>query len=270
MNTKKFNTFLSVVGLTLVVITTILLTNRTNSPDLAPITPTTKAIPAVAPEVNPNNLTQLHQNKASSPKTVTSLKLKNSRVLLLFGEVNGTVSELVDEIKELGQQSKEPIYLLINSPGGSVLDGALVISAIESSPAPVYTVCTQLCASMAAMIHQYGHKRMMVDRSILMFHDAAGGLQGYVHHMLSRLNQIHAFVHKMDRYVSNRAGIDFERYLQEANRELWLDAEDATNLKLNDEIVNIIIPRKTKDRLNSTLEKEGNTDKTKSNGFVWK
>ena len=32
--------------------------------------------------------------------------------------------------------------------------------------------------ALAAIIHQYGHKRYQVDRSELMFHPASGGVEG--------------------------------------------------------------------------------------------
>lgn len=262
---KNRHTILGVIGLVTVLITASMLDNRNKATDLAPITTVNQSTPAPLSNVNPSNATNsFHTTQPLTPKTISTVKPKANRTLTLYGEVGANALDLAEDIKNLGQQNKEPIYLLINSPGGSVFDGALVISAIEASPAPVYTVCLQICASMAAIIHQYGHKRMMVDRSILMFHDAAGGLQGYVHHMVSRLNQIHSYIHKMDKYISQRAGIDFERYLQEANRELWVDSEDATNLKLNDSIVNVVLPKNEQE-----LKLQRMTDKVKSFNIVW-
>lgn len=239
--TKRNVTIYAAVLLTLGLIGTSVLNTSNRNTDLVPLTPQNQGLPAPAPTTNVNNA--LHIVPTVVPKQIQNVRPNPSRTLTIYGPIGAGVASVAEDIKDLGQKSKEPIFLLLNSPGGSVLDGALVISAIEASPAPVYTVCLQLCASMAAMIHQYGHKRMMVDRSILMFHDAAGGVQGYMHHMVSRINQMHNYVHKMDSYVSKRAGIDFERYLQEANRELWLDAEDATKLRLNDQIVSVIIPK---------------------------
>jgi ATP-dependent Clp protease protease subunit len=237
------------------------LNQNTTATDLAPLTPNVQASPAPLSNLIPE---KAHVLPAPTIKNIQTIKPDTNRTVFIYGEISFSVAEVAETIKNLSQQSKDPIYLLINSPGGSVLDGALVISAIEASPAPVYTVCLQICASMAAMIHQYGHKRMMVDRSILMFHDAAGGLQGYMHHMVSRLNQMHNYIHKMDKYISQRSGINFERYLQEANRELWLDAEDATGLQLNDSIVSVLIPKQNAFKLPEMSEK------TKSINFVWK
>lgn len=195
-------------------------------------------------------------NKAQTPKAIVqNLKIPAERTVVLIGEVDDRVLGLAEAIKQMGQTT-QPIYLLINSPGGSVMDGAMVISAIEASKAPVYTVCLQLCASMAAMIHQYGAERMMVDRSILMFHDASGGVQGPVPQMLSRLNMINNFVNKTDKFVAARAGIDLDVFHNRAHAEIWLDAEDATKEKFNDKIVNVLLPLATEQSMKATPKSE--------------
>jgi ATP-dependent Clp protease protease subunit len=190
-----------------------------------------------------NQAEPLASKGGSNAKRIHTVKPVGNRVLLLWGQVGETSLGLAEEIKQLGAESKAPIYLLINSPGGSVLDGALIISAIEASPAPVHTVCMQLCASMAAVIHQYGKERMMTDRAILMFHNAAGGTQGYVPQMLSRLNLINRYVNKMNAFIAARAGVNLTDWAARMDNEVWIDAEDATASHLNDKIVNILMPR---------------------------
>ena len=86
--------------------------------------------------------------------------------------------------------SPEPMYVFIDSPGGSVLSGAQIISAIQAAKGPVNTLCVGICASMAAMIHQFGTNRLVLDRSFLMFHPASGGAEGEVDKMYSRLTTI--------------------------------------------------------------------------------
>lgn len=184
--------------------------------------------------------TGLQAQSQGADLSVTSLKLTSKNVIKLYEDVSPESAErVVNEIKAHAG-SKEPIYLLLNSPGGSVMDGALVVSAMEASSAPVYTVCMQLCASMAAIIHQYGKERYMVNRSLLMFHPAAGGLQGSLDQMRSRLGMIDRYVNKMDAYIAKRAGIPYERFMVAILTEVWIDAEDSLALHFNDKIVNVV------------------------------
>lgn len=172
--------------------------------------------------------------------------------LLLFGEVGyANCEKISQEIIRLNtERSKEPILLVIDSPGGAVFAGTKIISAIEASKRPVYTVCYGLCASMAAMIHQYGHKRLMVDRSMLMFHNAAGGVEGEMNKMLSRLNTINNYVNKLDYYVAKRAQINFTEFTRMTSEELWLDAEDSLNRFFSDQTVTVNLSKLNKETLN--------------------
>lgn len=173
-------------------------------------------------------------------KKVTQLDLTDKQVITIYGPIGDESYSIAKQITNLGKTGK-PIYVLINSPGGSVLDGALIASAIEASPVPVYTVCEQLCASMAFIIHQHGHTRMMVDRALLMGHPATGGLQGTLEQMQSRLSTIQRYVNKFNAKIAKRAGLSLEQFQSMVVSEMWLDAEDSTDKSFNDKIVNVIL-----------------------------
>lgn len=161
--------------------------------------------------------------------------------LLLLGEVKDDNSLLLaQKIIELNDEdTNDPINLIIDSPGGSVFSGAKIIAAIESTRRPVHTICYGMCASMAAMIHQYGTKRYMTKGSVLMFHNASGGVSGEVPKMISRLNMVNLFVKKMDAYVANKSGIDSDTFRTLVKDEIWIDTDDALKLKLHDRIVSV-------------------------------
>lgn len=170
-------------------------------------------------------------------KSLTKLNIDFSRAVYIVGEVDESILQQISQIQQLSAMSSEPIYLMLESPGGSVFDGYKMLSAMESSRAPVYTVATGLCASMCAIIHQYGSKRFAFDRATLMFHDAAGGLQGEVKKMATRLNYISRSLEKVDRKIASKMGISYDKYMALHAYELWVDAEDALKLHLIDDVV---------------------------------
>lgn len=61
--------------------------------------------------------------------------------------------------KGLSKENRKPILLYLNSPGGSIYPGYGLISAIESSITPIYTINQGMCASMAFLIFLAGTKR---------------------------------------------------------------------------------------------------------------
>lgn len=173
-------------------------------------------------------------------KSVKTLDLNAGNTVVLIGEVGPDAVGIAQEIAERSGHGY-PVYLLINSPGGSVLDGASIVSAIQAAKGPVYTICLQFCASMASIIFETGTKRYMVDRSILMFHEAAGGLQGPFNQMKSRLRFFDRIVNKLDYEIASRIGIDPEVFKAQLANELWLDGEDAVRQNYADSLVSVRI-----------------------------
>lgn len=174
----------------------------------------------------------------SKTKEIKTLTLNKSRTILLQEIITDRTERLADEILEMGD-GKEPIVILIDSPGGSVFSGEKIVSAIESVNAEVYTVCIGMCASMAAIIHQYGTKRLATDRSVLMFHDAAGMVGGRVSEMLSVLSMIKRKIDKSNHYIANRSKMSYDELVRLESSNFWIDAEDSIEKGLIDGLVRI-------------------------------
>lgn len=202
-------------------------------------------------------------------KELLKITPSKDRIVFLSGEVGANSLQVAQQIASLSAKSNDAIYLLIDSPGGSVMDGAMIISAIEASKAPVYTVCMQLCASMAAMIHQYGSERYAVDRSILMFHPASGGVGGTLEQMRSRLGYIYKYVTKMNAHVASRTGLELNKFQEMYMPELWLDAEDALSLRFVDKIVSVDVPEQALELITIPTEDKNKLLREKFN-VIWK
>ena len=171
-------------------------------------------------------------------KRIKSLKINPNRTLYIFTEVDERTEMLAPQIGKLSRSSpNEPIVILIDSPGGSVFSGEKVVSAIEAAKADVYTVCMGVCASMAAIIHQYGTKRLAADRAVLMFHDAAGMMGGRVNEMLSALGMIRRKLDKTNHYIANRSKVSYEQLIYLEANNFWIDSEDAMEKGLVDDLV---------------------------------
>lgn len=204
----------------------------------------------------------------ASVKQIIKQKINKKRVVYFNQEVTPeSVTEAVSQLKALDAESSDPIYLLIDSPGGSVLDGGMLISQMEASKAPVHTVCTRLCASMAAMFHSYGKQRYSLDRAILMYHPASGGAQGQIPNMLSLLGTIQLYVDRMIANVVSRSKIPKSEFDSRIAYEVWKDAEDSLKSGLIDGIVSLNVDSIPEDvRLRTPPEEQ----KTHSNlNFQW-
>lgn len=231
---KEYFTYIATV---IVVIGTVFFLNKLTRHPHIPVPVKTETDVTVE---SPNQLVPLGGtvDLDSNKKTIKQLVLTSENTVLLIGEITPDQSLLGQEINEKSKSGK-PVYLLISSPGGSVLDGNMIVSAIQASPVPVYTICLQLCASMAAIIFEMGSQRYMVDRSILMFHEASGGVKGQFNQMKSQLNIFDKIITKLDAEIAKRVGLELPVFMAKPPNELWLDSEDAVKQNYADKLVNL-------------------------------
>lgn len=185
----------------------------------------------------------LSTNKASPVETkvnkIVHINNSSNNTITLRGEVNYASSmQVINDIRSKEKEGKE-LFLLIDSPGGSVVDGAMVLSAIENSKSKVNTVCLRLCASMGFMIHQHGNKRQALNRSILMAHHASGGARGEIPNAINLLATIQRYVDKMDAYIAKRSGHSLQDFEHMISNDMWIDAEDAKEKGFLDQIVSL-------------------------------
>jgi len=119
----------------------------------------------------------------------------NSRLVTLYGTIADATSvivvqniplmaeSIIAELMLLANESKEPIKILINSPGGSVQAGLLIVDAIEHLQAigiDVETIVIGQSSSMATPILASGTlgKRYAWHRAIIHGHRARVGAMG--------------------------------------------------------------------------------------------
>lgn len=186
----------------------------------------TKSSVNTVTSVSVNSVLENPKSPSLHNKEILSLLIPREQTVVLVGEVGENAFSIAQEISAKALRGR-PVFLLISSPGGSVTDGAFIVDAIEASPVPVITVCIDLCASMAAIIHQYGTERLMLDRSVIMFHDAAGGFQGYFPHIRSRFSTIERYIARFNAFIAHRARMSVDELVKAEHTELWVDAEDA-------------------------------------------
>lgn len=148
------------------------------------------------------------------------------------------VEESVDlAISMLSKSTGNTLYLVLNSPGGSVIDGARLINYIKYSGKNIITVCDNLCASMAFQIFQVGKKRLMTDKAILMAHPASGGARGIIENMYELIKTIKLYVDRMDAETAKRSGLDYNAFKMMVFNNLWAETPEALKLGLADGVV---------------------------------
>lgn len=210
------------------------------------VSPVVDVDQVLSPLVDPSP-TVVPTTDVDNPDLVKDYKVKNikssiERTIYYRVEVNAyTVQQTINALALLRQMNSDPILIVIDSPGGSIVDGLKLINAVRYSSVQVNTLCEGMCASMGAFLHQAGKKRYMSDRSMLMFHNASGGLRGSFDQMRSQLKTFDLMVERM-LYESNKpTGLTYKQWRDLVARDYWIEAQDAKKLNLTNDIVQLEI-----------------------------
>ena len=151
------------------------------------------------------------------------------------------VEQIVDcnRIDEgLEPEEREPIRLYINSPGGDVTEGFALISAIELSKTPVYTINMAQWSSMAFLIGIAGHKRFSLPRASFLMHDGSIFLYGTANKVKDRVEFENRVEEEMVKpFVLEHSKMTEEDYDKLDRKEFYMLANDALELGFIDEII---------------------------------
>lgn len=135
-------------------------------------------------------------------------------------------AQFQNELLTLDGMGKKAIQVWINSPGGSVMDGYNIYTAILKSKTKVDTHCTGMAASIAGVIFQAGRNRIMSDYGFLMYHNPKGPSDRKLIDMMTDS------IAKM----TARSGKAEDEILKMMNKETFISPDEALEYGLCDSI----------------------------------
>lgn len=174
-----------------------------------------------------------------------------ARILSLTDEVTyKSISDIIEKIqncniednKEDGKQKdykREPIHIMINSPGGDAYSGFGLATMIKASKTPVYTYCVGSAMSSAFLIFVAGHKRYTYNGSIFLYHQLSHS--GW--NKLNNLNRVIEFDNRLqeniDKFIREHTKITEIQMkdINEKNHDWYIMANEALELGIVDEIL---------------------------------
>ncbi|MBO4472290.1 MAG: ATP-dependent Clp protease proteolytic subunit [Clostridia bacterium] len=169
-------------------------------------------------------------------------RMLEDRIVFLSGPIDNAMASLV--VAQLiyleGKDSEKDIFLYINSPGGSVVDGLAIYDTMNYIKCDVNTICIGEAMSMGALLLSAGAKgkRFALPNAEIMIHQVlvSGGIGGqatdveiYTKHLMrskKRLNEI----------LSECSGQPYEKVCEDTERDNFMTAEEALEYGLIDKI----------------------------------
>lgn len=176
---------------------------------------------------------------------------KKEATMRLYGEIGRQIDAdlFAQELAALDDMA-DTVHLHINSPGGDVVSGLSVVSAMRSMKAFIHVHVDGIAASMAAVIAIAGDKISMQDYAKIMIHnpypsDDSVEMNDKTRKALGSLTDTLAT-------ILSRRGCDKDKIGSLMAAETWFTADEAKAAGLIDEIVTT--PRKDEFKNLTTTE----------------
>ena len=169
-------------------------------------------------------------------------RLGVERILFLGSEVtDGVANALVAQMLYLdSEDNSKPIYLYINSPGGSVTAGLAIYDTMQYVKSDVVTICVGLAASMGAFLLTAGTKgkRLALPHSRIMIHQPLGGTsQRQASDIEIEAREILRIKDMLNQSMADMTGQPLEKIAKDTDRDYFLSAAEAVEYGLIDRVI---------------------------------
>ncbi len=169
-------------------------------------------------------------------------RLFRERIIFLTEEVtDGIANAIVAYMLYLDSDDPtKPIYLYINSPGGSVTAGMAIYDTMRYIKSEVVTICVGLAASMGSFLLCAGSpgKRLALPHSRIMIHQPLGGVgQRQATDIEIEANHIVQIKHRLNSLMAEHTGQTLEQIEKDTDRDNFMSAEEAKVYGLIDRVI---------------------------------
>lgn len=183
-----------------------------------------------------------HERAASAAPTAASPfdELFRSRIIFLGREVDDEIAnELVAKMTILDAQSHDPIWLYINSPGGSITAGMAIYDQMMACESPIHTACKGMAASMGQFLLSSGApgKRFIFPRARVLMHQPSGGIGGKETDVRIDAELIKSMRKQMAELTASQTGRTVDEICKDNEYDHWYTAGEALEYGFVDHVV---------------------------------
>jgi len=168
-------------------------------------------------------------------------RLFRERIIFLSEEVDdGIANAIVAYLLYLDSEDQsKPIYLYINSPGGSVTAGMAIYDTMQHIKSEVVTICVGLAASMGSFLLAAGTKgkRVALPNSRIMIHQPSGGTRGQATDIEIEAKEIVRIRHQLNQIYAARTGQTLAKIEKDMDRDYFMSAQEAKEYGLIDRVI---------------------------------
>ena len=177
----------------------------------------------------------------------SNIEVVNNHIYFYSGIKSNSILKLNKRIKELETKlltyadslEWEPpgIYLHINSYGGSIFAGVAGMDQVLKCRVPVYTVIDGCAASAATFLTVVGAKRYINKHAHVLIHQLSSGFWGKFSAIEDEVKNLKKLMKMIKDVYLNNTGITKKQLEKLLKHDLWLNAQEALEYGLVDEVL---------------------------------
>jgi ATP-dependent Clp protease protease subunit len=169
-------------------------------------------------------------------------RLFRERIIFLAEEVDDAMANaIVAYMLYLDSDDpSKPIYIYINSPGGSVTAGMAIYDTMQHIKSEVVTICVGLAASMGAFLLTAGTKgkRLALPHARIMIHQPLGGTgRRQATDIEIEAKEILRIKTLLNQIMADRSGQTLEKVEKDTDRDFFMSAQEAKEYGLIDQVI---------------------------------
>ena len=189
---------------------------------------------------------------------LSQITLTENNHIVFKGVVNGkSVAKASKELLQLSFRTKpgDTIYLVLDSPGGSVYHGLNFVQLFATIPRNVECIAIRAYSMGHHFLQACPGKRYGVSNMSSMAHRASGGFKGTFNKgkVEQQLELWTSIIQGMEKVNAKRMGLSLEKYQAYAKDEYWCHGYDCVKKNFVDQISNVSCSEKLINEETSTI-----------------
>ena len=170
--------------------------------------------------------------------------LREKRIFYIDYEIDINILDLQREIirinfedSKIPVEERVPIKILIDTIGGNLAETMSLVSTIEMSKTPIYTINAAEAYSGGCMILMSGHKRYAMPYSIALIHTGNGELNGTHEQVMAQSQQYAKQIKNVGDFICSHTKINEKIYKKKKEQDWYLDLNQQIQYGIVDEEV---------------------------------
>jgi len=192
----------------------------------------------------PPCIKELVQTTLPNPDEISLYLLQQKRKIYLDYDVDDSLTTIhrllmLWNMEDKGKPKEErtPIWIYIMSYGGNLDYMQMLLSAIEASNTPVYTVNIGSAHSAASLIFIAGHKRFMAKNAKIIIHEGSAVIDGDAQKVQDQAESYKKAVQWMKNYILSHTNIPKKELMKRRAHDWEIDAQYCLSCNVCDVII---------------------------------